>query len=328
MTNTIQLALNFSCQICTNSSGNSFYHVSEMMFGTGEMFEYVECAFCGTLQIAELPKDLKRYYPSSYAPHSAASGLRTYLMDRAAFYQWHGFSLTGWIKTIISGRQVGIDALKKIGVDERCSILEIGCGAGGLLNSLYKLGFNSLTGIDPFIEESLTQEQPFPIFKKNLKEIRGNFDVILLNHVFEHMPDPSSVIIEIEKHLAPNGTVVILVPVSECEAWKRYRNNWIQIDAPRHFFLHTRLGMGLLCKKAGLYIDDVFWNSSEFQFVGSEQCKKGIPLASSKSIYAGGLFNRMKLIFKKLKWLKKVNELNKSGTGDQACFVIKRNRSS
>jgi len=104
---------------------------------------------------------------------------------------------------------------------------------------------------------------------------------------------------------------------------KPLRTYWIQLDAPRHLFLHTCAGTELLCQKAGLVVEDVLWNSSEFQFIGSDQCRDGIPLVSPKSIYAGGIVNRIKLLIARA-WLKsKVSELNKRGLGDQVCFIIR-----
>ena len=37
-----------------------------MMFGYRDEFEYLKCAECSCLQIKEIPKNLSKYYPSSY----------------------------------------------------------------------------------------------------------------------------------------------------------------------------------------------------------------------------------------------------------------------
>jgi hypothetical protein len=66
-----------------------------MMIGLGEAFDYLECPVCGSLQIAEIPADLSRYYPADYysygrspAPRAGrglASGLRRRRDLRAVF---------------------------------------------------------------------------------------------------------------------------------------------------------------------------------------------------------------------------------------------------
>ena len=53
------------CRICENVAGNKLHPAREMMFGTREAFNYVECAHCGTVQIAAIP-DLTRHYPKEY----------------------------------------------------------------------------------------------------------------------------------------------------------------------------------------------------------------------------------------------------------------------
>jgi hypothetical protein len=37
-----------------------------MLYATREMFTYILCEGCGCLQIAEIPPDLGRFYPSHY----------------------------------------------------------------------------------------------------------------------------------------------------------------------------------------------------------------------------------------------------------------------
>src|ERR1035441_659421 len=59
-------SMTLACSICANVAGNSTYTVAEMMYGSGELFDYFECAECKCLQIAAVPDDLSRYYPSTY----------------------------------------------------------------------------------------------------------------------------------------------------------------------------------------------------------------------------------------------------------------------
>ncbi len=47
-----------------------------MMLGSRESFTYVECARCGCVQIAEIPADLARHYPTDYPPHRLADRAR------------------------------------------------------------------------------------------------------------------------------------------------------------------------------------------------------------------------------------------------------------
>src|SRR6185436_3569999 len=53
-----------ACRICGNAEGNQTFFPREMMFGWREEFEYLECGRCGCLQIARIPANLAKYYPS------------------------------------------------------------------------------------------------------------------------------------------------------------------------------------------------------------------------------------------------------------------------
>lgn len=57
---------NHCCRICGNETNNRAFHVREMMFGWKDVFEYFECADCGCVQIAAIPDDLDKYYPTDY----------------------------------------------------------------------------------------------------------------------------------------------------------------------------------------------------------------------------------------------------------------------
>lgn len=114
---------------------------------------------------------------------------------------------------------------------------------------------------------------------------------------------------------------MIRTPLASSYAWEKYKENWVQLDAPRHFFIHTPKSIAILCQKSGLQISDIVYDSHELQFYGSEQYKKGIPLLS-KNLY---MLNPEQSTFlpKRIKQFKKKAEiLNKLGRGDQAAFWV------
>ena len=58
------------CKICKNTDTLKEYKVREMMFGFRDEFSYLECEKCGCLQIAEIPVNISKYYPSNYYSYS------------------------------------------------------------------------------------------------------------------------------------------------------------------------------------------------------------------------------------------------------------------
>ena len=81
--------------------------------------------------------------------------------------------------------------------------------------------------------------------------------------------------------------------------------------------------MDILAKNTGFRIEKIIFDSTEFQFWGSEQYKRGIPLKGensyrvnpSKSIFSKGEMRRFK---------QRAKELNSKNVGDQAAFYLER----
>src|SRR5579872_2465060 len=53
------------CRIC-GAGSVQLIEAREVMHGTSEPFTYLECHDCGTLQIADFPADMSRFYPVNY----------------------------------------------------------------------------------------------------------------------------------------------------------------------------------------------------------------------------------------------------------------------
>ncbi|HRG63799.1 MAG TPA: class I SAM-dependent methyltransferase [Burkholderiales bacterium] len=94
------------------------------------------------------------------------------------------------------------------------NLLEIGCGAGGIMYEFHKNGINCV-GVD-FDENYLAFGKA-----KGLAPLNGNYDeliqndsqsAILLSHVLEHFNEPVHELIKICKKLKPNGYLIVEVP--------------------------------------------------------------------------------------------------------------------
>src|SRR5262245_27091877 len=89
-----------SCIICGNSINVRAHEFREIMFGTGDRFEYAECGQCGTIRICEIP-DLLKYYPPHYLSFKLDhfdprhGPIRDIAVRGAAKYLLGGRSLTG-----------------------------------------------------------------------------------------------------------------------------------------------------------------------------------------------------------------------------------------
>jgi predicted RNA methylase len=97
------------------------------------------------------------------------------------------------------------------------SILDIGCGAGGLLDGLATLGFKTLVGMDP--ASACAAE----VTRRGHRGVVGTLDDhplggdplfggIVLSHVLEHVRDVPAALASVRRLLAPDGWLYVEVP--------------------------------------------------------------------------------------------------------------------
>ncbi len=313
------------CRICGNEHGNQTYSVKEMMFGYGDVFQYFQCASCSCLQIADIPVSLSKYYPDnyySYQPRSVQSSMNNFLIGLRNNYAVLGIGYIGRLLYAIRPLEE-YRFLYRLSVSRDTSILDIGCGAGTLLCYLRELGFRNLLGIDPFSAQDIEYHNGLRIKKGDIDSVEGKWDLVMFNHSFEHVPDPAETMQRAADLLTPGGHMIIRIPTVSSYAWKHYAVNWVQLDAPRHLYLHSVDSMIIMANQTGLDLHSVIYDSSAFQFWGSEQYIAGIPLRDQRSYSVNpkeSIFSRHDIsIFDK-----RAKKLNKAEQGDQAVFYLRQ----
>ena len=310
------------CRICGNIENNITVVAREMMFGLRDEFEYLECGNCGCLQIKEIPENITKYYPDNYYSYqskgedqliqnSFTKTLKRNLKKKVLNYYLRGDSLTG--KLISSKYKSYYPWIKKNTLTSRSKILDVGCGSGELLLKMYNDGFRDLTGVDPYIRQEINYKSGITIYKKQLEELTEKYDLIMLHHAFEHMDQPLEILKKMFHLLNNKGFVMIRIPVAACFAWRKYGVNWVQLDPPRHFFLHTTRSMQILCEQSGFRLMDVVYDSYALQFTGSEKYLRNIPLMEDVQLFSEKEIRE---------FTNEANRLNKIKDGDAACFYL------
>jgi len=298
-----------------------------MMLGLQDSFEYFECQSCGCLQISTFPENLEKFYPDEYYsfssnPKVVDNFIVRKIKNHRFRYQFTKNDLIGSIISKVSKTPVFYQYFKNAGIKPDSKILDVGCGFGKLLLWMRREGFSQILGIDPFINQTIKYSNGLTIYKKELKDLDEQFDFIMLHHSFEHMAEPELVLLELRRLTKPAGSILIRIPVTSY-AWHTFGTNWVALDAPRHFYLHTQKSMEILANQTGYKITKVVFDSFEMQFWGSIQYQKNIPLMDQRSY----LKNKKNSIFtkKEIKGFKnRSKQLNKDQEGDAAGFFLKR----
>lgn len=317
-----------TCRICFKDSDSPSINLREMMFATGEEFEYFQCPHCECLQIKNIPNDLGRHYPSSYyslAPLEASKlgGVGAWVKKQRMQFCVGQPNPVGALARLIWGQPEMSKWFSIPRVKLGAKILDVGCGNGRLLLQLSTYGFRQLHGIDPYLPQSIAYPNGVQLRCQELEHVVEQYDMVMLHHSFEHFTDPVGALHEVHRILAPGGIALIRVPVVDSEAWHVFREYWVQLDAPRHLHIPARRTIGLLAEKCGFVLEALFEDSHAMQFWASEQYKLGIGLRDPRSfmtnpgasIFSGQAMKNFE---------KRAKQLNQKHQGDQACFFLRR----
>lgn len=317
------MEINHTCGVCGNASKNLGHTLREMYFGTRETFEYCECSACGVLELLNVPDDLSVYYPNDYysfAPPRIKSSHNFKRFTNIPFTSTYlSLPKGNACKAFSRLRRIPDDIAKlaRMPVTRNSRILDVGCGAGMFLLLLERFGFSQLSGMDKFIDADIVYPSGLTIRQCEMSDIQETYDIVMSHHVFEHLTNPLESIQDMARLTKPGGYVYIRMPNADSFAKRHYETNWIAWDPPRHVFVHTPRTVEILAAKAGLEVAEIFYDSENFQFTGSEQYVKGIPLMQEKidDVYPKPV---------KHAYTQMANALNDLKQGDSLCAVLRK----
>jgi SAM-dependent methyltransferase len=205
--------------------------------------------------------------------------------------------------------------MRNFGLTLESSILDAGCGNGRLLLKLAREGFSNLLGVDPYIASSIDYGNGVKIIKGDVSTVDRQFDFVMLNHAFEHLPNPVKALTSLRAIVRDSGALLLRIPVASCYARRKYGIYWAGWDAPRHLYLHTVRSMSLLAKECRFSVERVTYDSTIAQIISSELYLRGIDRPSKAK------FTLPKAQHAGLRRF--VEEINLRGDGDTACFYLR-----
>ena len=318
------VAQDLRCRICGGAAAAEF-EVREMMFGSREKFGYFQCAECRCLQITEMPEGMARHYGEGYYSFAGARprhGLRAALTRARNRYLSGAFDPVGWA-VARTKPYLALASLRRLRLRRDARIVDVGCGGGELLLALQSIGFANLLGVDPFVSADLDLGGGLCVLRSELGQVHGERDVVMFHHSLEHMRDPRGALVAAHGLLVPGGRCVVRIPTVSSFAWRQYGVDWCALDAPRHFYLHSVRSIRLLAEAVGFGVEAIVSDANSFQFWGSEQYRRGIPLMrpGSRDIApAPGVFSSAELA----EFERRAEQLNRQRDGDQIAVYLRR----
>jgi SAM-dependent methyltransferase len=274
----IESLARLTCRGCGYEGDFRIFEAREMLFGKRERFQYGECPQCGSYEIVRIPGNLGDYYPSDY--YSLQAPPERSKHPGVLRKRWAGWLLKG-----PGGAGAAYRMRRKYpffhwcriagcGLDSR--VLDVGCGSGGMLRRMQRYGFSQLEGVDPYT--SIEADEPgFRIRRAELEAVEGNYDLIMMHHVLEHLVDPKHSLEAARSKLNPGGRLLIRIPVAGSFTAKKYGPDWFNLDPPRHLLVPSREGMERLAKRSSLRVAHTEFDGMETGFLISELYQRDIP---------------------------------------------------
>ena len=316
------------CSICLNEENNTPYKIREMMFGLRDIFDYFQCGNCQCIQIKKIPENLEKYYPNDYYSFTNTDNK---IKKLSYFKQLQYEYLSGNNKSILGAiasfkyKSLLYDWCNVLELrDKNAKILDVGCGGGDLLKQLENVGFTNLTGADPFIKEDIYYSKNVNIYKKSVYELTETYDVIMLHHSLEHMDKQAEVIAKLYKLLRKDGKLFIRIPIYSKPLFERYGVDLVNLDAPRHLFVHSMKSITYLLENQGFKVVNTTFDANVFDIIISEQYKKDITLFDKEKSYITNIKNSMFTPKEHKIFRKQMEEYNRRGEGSAVALVIEK----
>ncbi|RPH37545.1 class I SAM-dependent methyltransferase [bacterium] len=210
-------------------------------------FGLLRCPRCGTFRID--PRPLKE--------SAASSDFYSHYYEEAQHGEVKGAGSTG-LRTSRFWKTVRqFQPLLRPGMDA----LDVGCGNGTLCNELKLHGWRHVIGIDVSRSRIALARQRYPgiqFFDTPVEEtgLRDQTqDLIVMDNVIEHLPEPLDFVRALRSLVRPHGTLVITTPNMESGQFRLLGRRWTPELAPHaHIHLFTLAGLRRLLEVADFQV--------------------------------------------------------------------------
>lgn len=139
-------------------------------------------------------------------------------------------------------------------------LVDIGCGPGLLLSLARQRGY-AVRGCDisPWAAQ-YARDRGLDVWTGDLQSARypsDCFDVAIVNHTLEHVPEPRQFLEEVRRILAPGGVAIVGVPNFGSLMSSLMRARWAGLLPDQHLWHFTPKTLGLLLQRAGYEVAQI-----------------------------------------------------------------------
>ncbi|MBN1106660.1 MAG: class I SAM-dependent methyltransferase [Deltaproteobacteria bacterium] len=219
------------CDLC----GGTRFEKCGPPFEDQKLPRILKCSTCGLVFTAQHfgGDGLKRLYDSYYSETefrlpSKIWGWAFSLRRNLLLRRFYHFLFGNYVGEIL-GRSVG-------------RVLDVGCGKGGFMEELRRLGREPF-GVEPSPEAALLcRKKGLPVQEGLFGEVlypEEFFDTIVFLHSLEHLPSSSKALQEAFRILRPGGRVFIFCPNLQSYMARWFGESWAGWHLPFHLYHFT-----------------------------------------------------------------------------------------
>jgi SAM-dependent methyltransferase len=138
-----------------------------------------------------------------------------------------------------------------------CRVLDFGCGAGDILDKLQEQGWET-AGIDPISADTITRHRMLEAMPAT-----PSYDVVIMKHVLEHIPDPLAVLRAARAAVFDKGHLLVAVPT--LDGMLEHGKRGYCINRMQHVTAYTERSLRNLMALAGFAVVERLQNSRTYR---------------------------------------------------------------
>jgi 2-polyprenyl-3-methyl-5-hydroxy-6-metoxy-1,4-benzoquinol methylase len=255
------------CAVCGAEGKQLYSAMVDWLFGVPGNWGMRCCSACAIVWLDprptpnDIPKLYSRYYTHDLNPSMNRLGRLWHATSQFVLAQL-GYSVDrpkGIAPFLLShvrsvARAAALDVLA-LAASEIGTLLDVGCGNGQFIARMRSLGWR-VAGVDPDpAAVAHGRRQGLEIFRGEISDVPDTtrYDVITLNHVVEHVADPTDLLRQCRNRLRPDtGRLIITTPnINSLGHWW-FKDYWRGLEVPRHFILFSPAALRGCVTRAGL----------------------------------------------------------------------------
>ncbi|MFA6537249.1 MAG: class I SAM-dependent methyltransferase [Patescibacteria group bacterium] len=290
------------CLACGSFVKSKVFKNIDRLHNFPGVFEINHCGECGLIYVSPRPKNISQYYLQAYEPYNLDSQDFFQRLDSdllAAYYEdKKGLKL--WLKKTlykIICQPIPLEYRGK-------KILDLGCGNGLFLYNLQKYGKFEVCGVEmsDFAAEQARTKLGLDVRTGTLANnvfLDNFFDIITLNHVLEHLPNPREILLELKRILKSGGVIMLTTPNAKSFLARIFGKYWFALETPRHLNIFSKKSiLALIEKTEELEIVKADYQISNYVFVRSL-----VYFFNIKNKLLNSILMKVKVLFYPIFWL-------------------------